>query len=642
MRPEVLTACLPAALLLLFAGWTGTFFGAAGGTGALIGHLALLICMVVAGRWWRDPLALGRTGRLLPAAWLLAVVVSWWLSPVSRAGTLVVLLLPAFACVPAAVAGWWRTAERRRLGVLTVSLVVASVAAWSLIDAWRPGGTSTGNVAMPLGHHNLLAAWLVTLLPVAVTPWWDGGWRRVAAAVAGVLGLAALIGTRSLGAAVAVVVVASAAALRSRRGLFGLVVAALLLIPQLPRLGRLADFDSSLAARLGYLEAGWRGMWQRPIFGWGPGATAWTVSEHLRPRPGVHPPDQIVADLHCLPLQIGYELGLTGLILLLGLALVLWRRWRSSPAEDPRLRRAALLGLAACFLTSFGGLPLSVTALPVAALVVLGMAAAANHPGVRQALPRAVGLGGAAVAVILAVFILPVDLAHLAYDRATTVNHPEEQSRHLRRAVDLDPGFPLYRARLAWLESGFATGPDDEIADRARLAAADAYGLAPLWLVAGQAGSEAGAAWSRDALVRACRLNPLGALAPFRLAVGTSPGPLSPEWGARAILSEPRLLAAPAWRGRRGLLVDAAGWASVLDGVDEGWRLRLEETIAGGLDAGGETVSLVLVMDSSGEESLSLHAFRRRPWPTELSVVELGRDALAAIDLVSAAGQPTT
>ncbi len=647
MRPfgeaRALSACLPAILLLLFAVWTGTFSGAAGAVGASAGHLALLLCLIFGGRAGWNPLALGRGGNLLLLALFAAVVASWRLSPVPRAGTTAVLLLPAFACLPAAVAGWLRTTERRRIGVLWVSFVVAGVAVWSLLDAWRIGGP----VAMPLGHHNLLAAWLVILLPVAVTPWWDGGWRRLVAVLAGVTGVAAMVGTRSLAAALAVVVVALALALRRRRSLvLASAAATAVLIPQLPRILRLADFDSSLVARMGYLEAGWRGWMERPIFGWGPGATAWTVSEHLRPRPGIHPPDQIVADLHCLPLQLAYELGLTGLILLAGVAAVAWQRWRLSPTEDPRLRRAAALGLLAGAVASFGGLPLSVTALPVAVLVVLGMIPHPDPlPGGREGWAGrgdgGEGFGGRGVrfllAIFLAFFLLPLDRAHFAYDRAQKSIDPEEQIQHLRRAVDLDPRFPLYRARLAWLQEDL-----EELAAGVRHAATDAYGVPSLWLAAGEAGAATDAPWTREALVRACRLNPLGALAPFWLAVATPPGPLTPEWGARAILSEPRLLAAPAWRGRPGLLANVVDWASEIEGVDAGWRQRLKAVFAGGLDTDGETMTLALSMDARGEVSLSLHAFRRQQWPAELSAVKLGREALDDLDLVSAAGQVAT
>ena len=70
------------------------------------------------------------------------------------------------------------------------------VAAWALV-AWR--WFETPGASLPLGHHNLLAAWLVAPLPLAVLPWREGGAGRWLALVAGLLALAALVATRSLG-----------------------------------------------------------------------------------------------------------------------------------------------------------------------------------------------------------------------------------------------------------------------------------------------------------------------------------------------------------------------------------------------------------------------------------------------------------
>ncbi len=627
-----LSAYLPAALLLLFAAGAGTFAGAATAAGALAGHLALLLCLALAAGRWRDPL--GRRGSLLLLALLLSVAASLLLSPVPRAGCLAVLL-PAFLLVPPAVAECWGDARRRRSGVWAVSLVVAAVAAASLVEAWRLETAA----ALPLGHHNLLAAWLVTLLPVAVLPWRDGGGGRLLALAAGLLGLAALFATGSLAAAVAAAAVAVPAALLVRKGWLALALAAVFLGPQAPRLLGLVAGDPSLQARWGYLEAGWRGFAERPVFGWGPGATAWTIGEQLRPRPGIHPPDEVVADLHSLPLQLAYELGSSGLLLGFGVALIFWYRHRQA-AADPGLRRAAFLGLAALAVMSLAGLPLSVTALPVAALVVVGGVLAAGggrerpQQGSRRWPALAAGLAIAAV-------VLPLDLAQAAYDRAATAADPGEQARHLRRAVALDPDFPLYRARLAWLEAEIG-GADREIARRAVRAAADAYGVAPLWLVAGVLAQETGGPGSREALERACRLSPLGALAPFRLALGEPTRAASAEWGARALLAEPRLAAATAWGARRELLAAAVGRAVAAPGVDAGWRQRLAERVDEGLDLAGPTRRIALAMDGEGSASLSLYAFRRRPWPAELVPVALSAAALARIDLVPAVGLRTT
>src|SRR6185295_6970404 len=61
------------------------------------------------------------------------------------------------------------------------------------------------------------------------------------------------------------------------------VVVALALGPRAIEIAR--GRDPSAAARLVYLEAGMRGIAERPWLGWGPGATPWTLGPHLQPIP---------------------------------------------------------------------------------------------------------------------------------------------------------------------------------------------------------------------------------------------------------------------------------------------------------------------------------------------------------------------
>ncbi len=618
--------------MLLFSGWSGSFYEGARGAWALAGHLALLAFAAGFGRVWPDPLRLGRGGRLLLLALGVSVLASWWASPVPRAGRLGIVLLPAFLLVPAAVARCWPDAEARRLGLRSIGLVVAAVAVWSLVGWWH---LETPGASLPLGHHNLLAAWLLALLPLAVLPWRDGGAGRVIAALALVAGMASLAATRSLGAAAAAGVVALALAARNRWGRLGLLAAAALLALQAPRISTiLGGADLSMAARWGYLEAGWRGLTERPALGWGPGSVRWTLAEHLRPIPGVHPPDQVVADVHSLPLQAAYELGWSGLLLACGVALVFLRR--RVEVLDPGLRRAAFLGLGALAVMSCVGRPLAAPAVPLAAMIGAGAVLAGEGSPKRRT-----GRGPTVLAaVLIAALALPLDLAHLAYDRAAFAEGREEQARHLRRAVELDPAFPLYQARLAWLEAESRPG-DPEIAHRAKAAATQARGLAPLWLVAGRLGQESGEAWSRDALVRACRLSRLGAIAPFRLTLGQGSEAALVEWSARALLAEPLLLAAVDWRDRGPLLSTAVEELRRLDGLDAAWLDRLAEDLRA-RSGDGRVRSLALEMDGEAATAASLYAFRRRPWPVLLARVEVDEAMLESIDLVSAANLRST
>ena len=621
---------LPAALLLLFSGWSGTFVTGVESHWVIAGHLVLLVFVGVFGSLW-DPLRLGR-GRLLLLALAVSLIVSHLASPVTRAGRLAIILLPAFVLLPSAVAQCWSDAAARRMGLRSLSLVVILVSGCSLAGWWLLG---TDGASLPLGHHNLLAAWLMVLLPLAVMPWRDGGVGRLLAVIAGVSGLASLLATRSLGGALAALVVAIAWSLRGRWRWPTLAGVALLLGTQIPRLSAIfAGSDVSVAARWSYLEAAWRGWMERPMLGWGPGAARWTLGEHLWPIPGVHPPDQIVADAHSLPLQVGYELGWSGLLLIAGSALTLgWRRPRQ--VVDAAMRQAAYVGLLGWVVVACVGRPLEVAAVPLAALVGLGAMFAAEAPTVQTRTRREM-VASAVAAGVMALLVLPLDLAHLAYDRAAGAESADQRVHHLRRAVRLDSAFPLYRARLSWLESEDHPG----IALRARAAALDAYGVAPLWLTAGRLGQVSGESWSRDALLRACDLSPLGAIAPFHLALDQGPGALSAHWAARALLAEPMLLAAMAWNDYPQVLEGAIAEIDGLDDLDAGWREWLTSLHDAGRPSVGTVRVLVLRMDAAGADSASLHAFRRQAWPADLARIEINEAMLEEIDL--GAGLPPT
>ena len=111
---------------------------------------------------------------------------------------------------------------------------------------------------------------------------------------------------------------------------------------QAPRLARsCAGADPSVRARLVYSAAGWRGFLARPLLGWGPGSTAWTLAAWLRPEPGVNPPGEVVAELHSLPLRLLYELGVTGTALALAVVVlfVAAASLRSRPCGRRRIAR---------------------------------------------------------------------------------------------------------------------------------------------------------------------------------------------------------------------------------------------------------------------------------------------------------------
>ena len=147
-------------------------------------------------------------------------------------------------------------------------------------------------------------------------------------------------------------------------------------------------------------------MSARPWLGWGPGSTPWTISQHLRPRPGVNPPVGSGRGLHSLPMQILYELGGLGFLFTLGTAAIFLRRriGERDRAEDPRIFSPGSIGMLGAATTRMGGAALSVTAVPLAAAVAAGIALAARPrrdepaPLLAGARLRSGGDGGAGAA----------------------------------------------------------------------------------------------------------------------------------------------------------------------------------------------------------------------------------------------------
>src|SRR5436190_6510390 len=363
-------ATLPAALLLFFGWWSGTFPGGATALGGAAGHLALLLVALFVGAAWSDPLRLGPKGRFLPIALWVMVGLSCLVSPVPRAGRLGVVLLPAFLFVPAVVERCWRTPEARRRGLVAVAVVVITVALRGLLD--RPLFDAP-RAAMPLGHHNLLAGFLVALLPLVLLNLRERGAARVLSGIAAALSVGAIAFSGSLLAAVALAVQVVLFVLW-RVGWHRLLLptALLVLALQMPRLAAIVSgHDASSAARMVYLDAGWRGLTLRPLLGWGPGSVPWTLAEFLRPIPGINPPSEVVGDLHSLPMQILYELGVLGFVCTLGTAAFFLRRriTERGEAEDSGALAAGLIGLLGAAVTRLGGASLTVTALPLTVAV---------------------------------------------------------------------------------------------------------------------------------------------------------------------------------------------------------------------------------------------------------------------------------
>jgi hypothetical protein len=617
--------------------------------GALLGVLAWV------GTPWRDPLGLGAGGRWLPHLLWIATAASAAVSTVPRAGIVGVLLLPAFLGLPGAVARCWRGERGRRVGLRALAGVVAAVSLWALIDRFLLGAP---RAAMPLGHHNLLAACLVPLLPLALLPVRERGVGRFLGIAAGGLGVVAVVASGSLtgaaGVGVAALVVAGEAVRVRRRGWLWIIpitaILALLLTLQAPRLLRLLrGEDTSARARAVYFEAGREGFLARPLLGQGPGSVPWTASLFLDPAPGVNNWGEAVGELHSLPVQIAYELGSCGLLLALGLAgLFAARRLGEmrtvsdlGGVGDVGLVRAALGGLAGGAVALLGTAALPVLALPLSLAIVAGAALAGRGWETLEAGSLAVARGYVAVAALA---LAPLLAAHALYERALAAEVAGRRvvaRERLAEAVRLDPAFPLYRMRLALLQE---TGEPARraAAEMARRAAEDGHGILVLWTVAGILGQVADRPWAPAALQAACSLDPLSPLPPWFGMLADPAAAAAPRRGAHAVLADPRLAAAVLWAEHPTLLPRVLGEVERWPGIDPVWRRTLLETVPSPLGAAGGREWLALSIDVDPRESVSLFTFHRRPWPAQWPVVALGSLALDHLRSAPATSLPDT
>ncbi len=635
---------MPILLLLLASAWSGTLYSGASAPAVVAGHLALLGFLWFFGGG-ADPLSLGHRGRWAVAALWLTVLAALLVSRVPRAGFEVLILLPAWLWLPAALAASWRRLDRLLAGV---AAAVAVIAGWALVD-WMLVGAP--RPAMPLGHHNLLAAWLVILLPVAALAAHrrGDGWKWALWGTFG-LGLAAVVLSRSLIATLALGVEAILLAWLYRPLRRKLLLAGgLLALVQLPRLASiLGGTDSSASARSIYRDAARAGWAGSPWWGQGPGSVGWTSAEFLRPRPGLSPPSEVVGQLHSLPLDLLYQLGGVGAAVVVVLVtLFVVARWRELSALDGRDRAlawAGLIGLAGGAVAALGNswlhLPAMLWALALALALLLRSTGAARSGAVdarwlREAERVTPRLRWPLRLYLLAALLalLPLDLARGFYDRARSADSAAATHRGLSKAVALDPSFPLYRARLAALSA-----PPREAAAQARRAARIATSTPPLWLQAGVLSRSSGMPALED-LRTAMALDPLAAYAPFELALALHDVRTDPQADAaaaclaRALLAEPRLAAAVELETRPGLLPGAIEWLHRWPGVDAGWRVRLVGLVSQPRVADGERARLVYAAETGASPGLSLYGFRRLPWPQGWLSVPVRAAAAQALDL---------
>jgi hypothetical protein len=582
---------------------------------------------------------LGARQRFLPAPGKLlwaAVGLGAWLatgalvlaSPVPRAGLFGWLLGPIVFLAFKGLASLVERAPESAEFALALSVVVVSGSAlvlWGM--GWGP------RPALPLGHHNLLAFWLVLTLPLAAAGLAFSGQRRGWGGFALGIGGWALASTRSLAGAVGFAAAVAWAWPRLSRALQRLLLgAALLLLATFG--GRLRDLlmgeDPSFQARIGYLEAALSGAKERVLWGWGLGSTPWLLAEWMTPRPGWNPPAEGVGEAHSLAAQLLFELGLPlgGGVFLAGLLLPWWLERRASGLEESlRLRiRFAGAGLFGswCALAASAA-PTAVFALPAAwlgvAAVAWGLSRGARKPPLHPPLPAARHLFW----LLPTLGLLPMEFGQWAFDRARRAEEESSRQSALEWACRFDPAFPLYRAhRARW-----AQDLDKRVRDS--WAAADlARGVGFLWL---QAASEAWAAGQRPQAEEAARralaldrLNPLAAWVLFRVSGGQEL-----DCAARAVALDPRLAAAAAWQEFPPSL-RAQMWDKLKSwpGLPPDYAVEVHRRLSQAR-ANAEWVDLVATVDETPATSLSLHLFRRSPWPQPLLRVRLVASEVASL-----------
>ena len=664
----------------------GTFHRGATAFSLAAGAALLLVFAFLGRRSLLDPLAVGGGAwpwwPAVPGALWLIVLLSWIQSPVGRAGEAVVLFLLPAAWAAAGIGRLLGSEAAVRTALAGCAVVGVAASTWAL--AMQPLHEQ-GRAALPTGHHNQLALVLVAILPPAVL----GAWRaagpdrrrlRLGATlfVAAVL-VWTLAATGSMSGLAALVVQAVAAAAwilwRSRGRRLLVPLAALLALAAglalatawagsrldvpgpIGRLGAVLRLeDPSLLARRTYAEAAASGFADRPLLGWGPGSTSWTLANYWRPAPGVHPPGEVVTDAHSLLAQAPYELGIAASVLLLLLA-ARYGRVRLGELSDPRVRDPELLASALLGLTGAGvclvfGVFAVVTAVPAVLILNLGLASATGRPTLGAPAPSPASEESAAAkrrasggwrrGLRIAFYLWLVVALGWTWQRTSSARSYELAvagggTDLLRMAAASDPSFPLYQARFdPWAAAGTADG------------------LAPLWLLAG-VDQSIDVGRRRLALERACDLDPLSALAPFELMrlereAGTAvTDPRVAARAARAVLAEPLLLAAAAFEGDPDLRAEVHRRIQSWPGLPPGWLAAFEE-LWFGLDwsNGGEGPPLdVLSVDADGRPavSLSLFAFRRPPWPLSIGAVPLRSHRLefiAAYDLPAATRLPQT
>lgn len=359
-----------------------------------------------------------------------------------------------------------RLGARRRqlLAALAIGLALVAATSLALWLAWRSdagfAAVLAGRNPYPLGHSNYTAGLGLLLLPcaIAVACRPDRA-SRCSGLLGALLALALLFTSGSRGALAGLAVLLSlgivAAPWPAGKKIL-LAVAAVMVgvsfIAANPRTRALfapadpaAPPNVSNVQRAAMAAAGLRMGADRPLLGWGPGATPLAYPRY---RAGLDGGVELAAQLHSAPFQIWAELGAVGLGAALALLALAARGGASQPAAA-----VALAGYAAFALFDW---QLDV---PVFVFAVATLGALLATPRPQPAGARASQVtGGLALACLALVVLLgrrdptpELNARALALTVERTAENDARAVALLRESLALNPDQEIAHSNLAWL-----------------------------------------------------------------------------------------------------------------------------------------------------------------------------------------------
>jgi len=340
--------------------------------------LAATLALPVAG--WLLRAGLSRETLRLPSGpWLalaiaipLAAVLSALASPARGPSLQVAAFAVSASALLLLLVSWLQAAPvengRRLETVLTLgagAVTVASFAGWldDVLSLARAGASWNFEMrnAHPLGHANYTAGLMLLGLPWLVcTAWRTTGGRRLAAGLGALLALGNLFTSGSRGGLLGLAVLGLAALGLARIGWRRVALAGLAIVAVAaalawanPRIRELALSAADPAAapnvsrvqRQAMFDAGIAMGRDRPLLGWGPGATPFIYPRY---RAQLEGGAENVLQLHNAPLHLWAETGIVGVLLAACAVFLVFRQRHRAPVAA-----ATLAGYGAFALTDW-------------------------------------------------------------------------------------------------------------------------------------------------------------------------------------------------------------------------------------------------------------------------------------------------